>query len=72
MHKCPFCKKADLIPSWKICDACIARRKVEARIKKQNEKRKMLLLSQNNMVDSIPRTQSEDAISPLLRAQALS
>ncbi len=72
MHKCPYCKTALLIPSWRICDDCIARRKLEAQIKKQNDKRKMLLLSQANPVDSIQSVPREDAVSPLICTQALS
>lgn len=72
MHKCPLCKKAILIPAWKLCDDCIERRKKEVSAKKRNDKRKMLLLSQANKVDTIPSTQSEDTVSPLIRAQALS
>lgn len=70
MHVCPYCKKSVLIPAWKICDNCIARKRIEARIKK-NEARNMLLLSQANKVDTIQSVQSEDTVSSLIRAQAL-
>lgn len=72
MHKCPRCKRAIIPPAWKRCENCdIAVRKIKS-AKARNDKRKMLLLSQNNKVDSVPRPQSEDAVSPLLRSQALS
>lgn len=62
MLKCPLCKRSILLPAWKLCDDCMDRRKKEARIKKQNEKRKMLLLSQNNMVVPLPSTPSQNTI----------